>query len=87
MKLTKTFHQKINNQTLLIEFSIEANEEFSELTNKEEIDLDFESIEVISCINEEYHEDVELDDIKEIIEEWVDKNYKKLSREAKSEFE
>jgi hypothetical protein len=87
MKLTKTFYQKINNQTLLIEFSIDANEEFSELTNKEEIDLDFDSIELVSCVDEEYHEDVELDDIKEIIEEWVDKNYKKLSREAKSEFE
>jgi hypothetical protein len=87
MRLTKTFYQKINNQTLLIEFSIDANEEFSELTNKEEIDLDFDSIELVSCVDEEYHEDVELDDIKEIIEEWVDKNYKKLSREAKSEFE
>jgi hypothetical protein len=87
MRLTKTFYQKINNQTLLIEFSIDANEEFSELTNKEEIDLDFESIELVSCVDEEYHEDIELDDIQEIIEEWVDKNYKKLSREAKSEFE
>ena len=80
MTLTKTFYHKHKSDELLIEFTIDSFEE------DDDYELDFNSINVISCMNEECHEEVNLDNIQEIIEDWCDKNYKRLIKEIKSEF-
>jgi len=86
IKLQKTFYYTHQNKEIYIEFVIEANREYDEIDEKEDVFLDFDSINVLHIFDEDKQEEITLDNIIEIVEDFVEKNYKKLVREAKNDF-
>jgi hypothetical protein len=86
IKLQKTFYYTENKREIYIEFIVSATREYDELDDKEDVFLDFDSIEIVHVFDEEKQEEIILDNILEIIEDFVEKNYKKLVREAKNDF-
>jgi predicted RNA-binding protein with PIN domain len=76
MKLTKTFNYlDSKNRDLIIEFEL-----FGEI-DPDEDDVIFDDHVVLSVFDEENQEEVVLEDVDEIIEEYIEKNYKKLARQ------
>lgn len=77
MTLTKSFYykDKENNRELNIEFSINGDFDY------DENEFFLEEPVVIRIFDEDSLEEVELEDVDEIVAEYVEKNYKKLVKQ------
>lgn len=77
MKLTKSFHQNIDNDNLIIEFEIRGYIEDDEVV--------FGLPKILSVFSEDSEEEVDLENAEEIVDEYIDKHYKNLAKQISLE--